>query len=173
MDKSGKIRESIRKIAGTHNPGNTFFTAEVKSVDDETCTIIWNDLEISDVRLGAVVNGNANNIKIKPTTGSMVAIADMSHGTLRDLAVIGWSEIDSITINGGTLGGLVKIQELVNNLQAIKSYVETMKTAVSAGLMAIGVGSAANGTTGKTAFDSAMAGTSITLKDMEDKSITH
>lgn len=118
-NKAKEIREAIRKICGRDDGGFLFFNATVKSVETDSCTITYDDIDIPDVRLNASINGNANNILIKPKTGSTVLIADLSEGLLRDLAVIGWSEVDSITINGGQLGGLVKIQELTNKLNSL------------------------------------------------------
>jgi len=116
MGKALEIRELLRKICGVDNEGLVFFNATIVSVEDETCTIDRNGLQFTDVRLGAVVDGNANNLIIKPADNSMVLIADLSDGLMRDLAVIGWSEIDTITINGGTNGGLTITPTLVREL---------------------------------------------------------
>ena len=120
-DKSKEIRRAIRAICGIDNQGLIFFNASVVSVDNDTCTIDRNGLQFEDVRLAAVVDGNTKNLLIKPKENSMVLVADLSEGLMRDLAIIGWSEIDSITINGGDLGGLPKIQELTNKLNALVS----------------------------------------------------
>ena len=78
---------------------------------------------------------------------------------------------DGIVLNGGSLRGLVKIAELEDNLNQLKSYVETMKTAVSAGIKAVGVSTAANGPTGATTFDGAMSSASINFKNMENEKV--
>lgn len=78
---------------------------------------------------------------------------------------------DTITMNGGQLNGLVKLQELQNNLNSIKSYCDLLKTAISAGLTAVKDGAAASGTNGAAVFNSAMAGAAIVLQDMENKKI--
>lgn len=75
---------------------------------------------------------------------------------------------DGITLNGGNLGGLVKLSELENNLDQLKRYVETMKSAVSTGLNAVGASTAASGAAGAGAFEGAMAAASIIFKDMEN-----
>ena len=119
MAKGSEVRDVIRKICGVDNQGLIFFNAEVVTVDDETCTVKRNGIEHTDVRLAAVVDGNTKNLLIKPKVGSMVLIADLSEGLMRDLAIIGWSEVETITINGGDFGGLVKIQELTNKLNTL------------------------------------------------------
>ena len=114
--KGKDVRELIRKIAGVDNQGLIFFNAEVMSVDGETCTVTRNGLQFTDVRLAAVVDGNTKNLLIKPKVGSMVLIADLSEGLMRDLGIIGWSEVDTITINGGDNGGLTITPTLVQEL---------------------------------------------------------
>lgn len=78
---------------------------------------------------------------------------------------------DGIVLNGGDLGGLVKIQEIKDNLDTLKKYCEALKSATSAGIKAVGAAMAANGATGATAFDAAMAAQSIVFKDMENKKV--
>ncbi len=80
---------------------------------------------------------------------------------------------EEININGGSFRGLVKIAELEDNLSSLKTYVETLKSAVNTGLDAVGISTAASGTLGAQAFNTAMATSSITIKDMEDKKVKH
>ena len=76
-----------------------------------------------------------------------------------------------IELNGGKLGGLVKLKELEDNLQQLKDYVEAMNSAISPALKAIGTGTAASGTAGSKAYDAAMASRRILLKSMENEKI--
>lgn len=78
---------------------------------------------------------------------------------------------DGIVLNGGSLGGLVILEKIKSNLDQLKKYVETMKSAVSSGLKAVGAETAANGTTGASAFDGAMASASINFEDMENEKV--
>ncbi len=78
---------------------------------------------------------------------------------------------DGIVLNGGSLRGLVKIDELEDNLDQLKKYVETMKKAISTGIKAVGVSTAASGPTGATAFDGAMASAMINFKNMENEKV--
>ena len=163
--KSKEIREAIRKICGKDDGGFLFFNAVVKSVEDDSCTITYNDIDIPDVRLNAAINGNANNLLIKPKQGSTVLIADLSEGLLRDLAVIGWSEVDSITLNGGQLGGLVKIQELTNKLNAlVQTFNSHTHQVATTGTAAAQTGTAA-ATTGQAS--------QFNKSDYEDEKIKH
>lgn len=132
MAKGSEVRDVIRKICGIDNQGLIFFNAEVVSVDTETCTVKRNGLEFTDVRLAAVVDGNTKNLLIKPKVGSMVLIADLSEGLMRDLAVIGWSEVDTITINGGENEGLVKVKELTQKINTLETDLNSLKTIFTA-----------------------------------------
>ena len=165
MGKEKQIRESIQKIANAGSRSSHFMNAEIVSVDSETCTVKRNGLELSDVRLGAVVNSNTKNLVIKPKIGSLVLIADLSNGQMRDLVIIGWSEVDSITVNGGDLGGLIKIQELTDKLNSLVTKFNAHTHQVS--------------TTGTAAAQTGMAvatagtATQFSKSDYEDENIKH
>ncbi|NBR15974.1 MAG: hypothetical protein EBU01_15565 [Crocinitomicaceae bacterium] len=105
----------------------------------------------------------------------------MTDGKLENLTALVYSEIKNIKLvpteklilRNEDFGGLVKIKELEDNLKTLKTYIEALKTATSSGINAIGVGPAANGGTGKLAFETAMAGKIINLKEMENKNVQH
>ena len=75
--------------------------------------------------------------------------------------------------NGGELGALVKIEELKENLESLKQYCESLKSAISSGLQNVGESTAASGTKGKAAFELAMSGKTIDIKDMADNAVLH
>ncbi len=79
-----------------------------------------------------------------------------------------------IQMNDGSLGGLVILQKVLDNLNALKNYIkQTLEPAVKNGIMAVGVGSAANGTTGATTFNSAVSAATIDFEDMENTNVKH
>lgn len=134
MDRATEIRNILKNIAG--GGGSVYVTGEVVSVESETCTVkIADRLNVSDVRLNASANGNANNILAKPVVGSMVVMADLSSGELRDLVIIAYSEIDTLTvkfagevvINEGKHEGLVNVIELTEKLNAIEKDINNVK----------------------------------------------
>lgn len=179
MDTYSEIAQAIKNISGG---GNTapLFTAEVVSVDGETCTVKVGELELPDVLLTPADEGADGKLVITPKVGSMVTIADLSGGQLRQMAVVHWGEVEKITcsceqieLNGGENGGLVNIESLQNNLDALKRYVEAMKNAIANGFTSVGVSSAASGPTGRATFEGAMAAQNINFEDMEDTTITH
>lgn len=159
MDIYGKIAQAIRDIAGERMEGSAIFPAEVKSVSGDVCTIVVGDLEISDVRLRAVIDGGTDHLLRIPRVGSQVLVADMSNGQFRDLVVIEQSETErvditigqttltvedgQITINGGQNGGLVNISSLTSRFNAIENDINNLKTAFTTWVVAPQDGGAA------------------------------
>lgn len=119
MNSLSEIRKSIIGMA-SGNGG--LFTAKVLSTDGETCCVEIDGLVVSGVQLRAVVNGEESGILITPKTGSYVTVADLS-GNLTRIVVVGFSEVEEIKINGGQLGGLVKIEKLVDRLNYIENKI--------------------------------------------------
>ena len=139
MDRSKEIKEAIKSIAGVH--GMMFVMGRVESVGEETCSVkIADRIVINDVRLNASADGNADNILIKPTVGSMVMMADLSGGELRSLVVISFSALESMTvkfegdvvINDGENEGMVKVVKLTEKLNAIEEDINSLKKIFSA-----------------------------------------
>jgi hypothetical protein len=174
MDIYTRIRKQLQNLCQQGQSSFGLFLAEVVSVEqDTTCTVRLNpSLTLSDVQLRAVVNQETTGILIKPAVGSYVLVADLSGGQYTRLAVVMYSEIDRIEINGGENNGLVKIQELTDKLNALVDWCKGhthggVITAVSGGSGAPAVGTPGN--TGKPTsnpdrFDKA---------DYEDDKITH
>lgn len=139
MDVYSKIKSSIKEMGGNLLPGLKI--AKVVSCSGYTCTIQIDTMQLKDVRLRAVVNNNEDKVLLTPKTGSYVLVYDMSDGKMRDLVVMSCSEVEKIEIktenttvdidkngvmiNGGNLGGLVKISELTNKLNALVNAFNT------------------------------------------------
>lgn len=172
MSKESEIKQLIRNIAA-YNSGLTLFEAEVTESEDTECTIKYQGLEHKNVRLVCGFSQSLTTMIIKPAVGSTVLVADLSGGKMRDLVVLMVEKAETVIFNGGELGGLVKIEELKKSLDSLKQYCEDLKTAVAQGLTAVGVGTAASGTTGAQTFYQLMTGKSITIEEMEDEMIKH
>lgn len=162
------LRDAIKSI---NKQQSNIVVGVVKSVDinEMTCEVaISND---EDVITTSLVVGDANKGVIQiPKIGSNVVV--LLVGNMSGFVTM-VEQMDKVIINGGSFGGIVKIEELKKNLENIKSYIEALKEAVNGGINAVGAGSAANGATGASAFVNAMNGRTIEIKDMEDKVITH
>jgi len=140
MDEIGKIKRSIRNLSGVTE--GTIFTAQVKSVEGETCTIALGNASITGVRLRAVINGKDEKLYIKPKKDSYISVIDLSNGNYRDLLAFTYSEIEAINIkiaettididkngvvfNGGNLNGMVKIDDLVGWMNSVYTDFQTL-----------------------------------------------
>lgn len=121
MTRIHDIKDNIRKIAGAKS--DLFMTAQVIRVDADTCTVKCSDDTYEDVLLTPLVSDDETKLLIVPSPGSTVLIADLSSGERRLLQIIVFSQIESITINGGKLGGLVNISALTDKLNNLVSVV--------------------------------------------------
>lgn len=135
MDTYAEIARAIKAMTGG-NGGTTLFTTEVKSVEGETCTVLIGELEVPDVLLTPADEGADGKLVITPKVGSQVTVADLSGGELRQLAVVHWGEVekisltaDSIELNGGDNGGLVKIEALTDKINNIEKDINKLKQA--------------------------------------------
>lgn len=76
-----------------------------------------------------------------------------------------------ITLNNSTNDGLVIDAKVLTNLNIIKTYATTLKTATSVAITALA--SALGVTTIGTAFDTAMAAVSMNFEDMKNPNVKH
>lgn len=171
------IAESIRKLAGSANAFETF-VCEVKSVDGATCTVtrVLDGLEIADVRLNCHITEN-EGIVVTPKINSFVLVTNIDG---RQHFVSQCSEVEKITIdcdseiiiNGGDNKGIVKIQELDNNLKKLKSYIENIATATATAMAPM---SALDSGASVTTFNTTVQGlkASFQWENMEDTKIKH
>lgn len=120
MNPLSDIRKSICTMVG--KSGGIAFTAQVVSVDGECCTVDYDGLQVSDVRLRAVVNGEQSKILVTPKVGSYVMVVSLTDD-MTQLIVSAFSEVDKIEIdtgkivlNGGQNGGIVNITQLTQKL---------------------------------------------------------
>lgn len=101
MDKSSKIKGLIRSITGTDRPSFGFRLMEVVSVEGDLCRAKIDDFEIPDIRLSSINGGSRNGLLVKPAAGSIILVADLSCGNLRELCAVAYSEIESVRFHQG------------------------------------------------------------------------
>lgn len=94
MDKYAKL-VNVLKEAVTKPQYVPVLMGEVKEVTGESCTVLIDDLELTEVRLKATINESTNKILISPKLGSMVLIGSLT-GDLKDLAVLRMDELEKI-----------------------------------------------------------------------------
>lgn len=131
MATEAEIRQRLQEMAGSYAP-DVSNIAQVKSVNEEecTCTLVDDDgQEFFEVRLRPVTGKNKSLLQI-PKEGSFVlAVRIESSEEWMVVAcdevekvqlIVGKSELivteDDILMNGGKLGGLIKISELTAKL---------------------------------------------------------
>jgi hypothetical protein len=171
-DIHGQIKTRLRNIVGTGSGISAVFTAQVTAVNSNTCEVLVDDnTMLTDVRLLAVINSETSNMLVTPKVGSYVLITDLSGGKLNDLAVLQFSEIEKITINGGELGGLVKIKELTEKLNALENDLNALKQVFSTWVPVTQDGGAALRTAATTWYGQSI--TVTTQQEIEDDKITH
>jgi hypothetical protein len=158
-----------------------------KAESDGVVTVKYNDLEF-EARLQSVTGMADKGCIIVPKANSEVFCASEGNSD-NSFVVVAYSEIEKallkigntsveitsekVSINGGKLGGLVNLQELKNNLDGLKQYVEAINSALPSAFSAVGASTAANGALGAASYQGSMAGKAVQLKDMEDKKVLH
>jgi hypothetical protein len=142
-----------------------------KAESDGMVTVKYDDLEF-EARLQSVI-GKADKgyIPIPAVDSEVFCVSEGNSDN--SFVVVACSELEKIVFNGGQLGGMVKLQELKENINSLKQYMEAIHSALPAAFNAIGASTAANGALGATSYQGAMAGKAVQLKDMEDKKILH
>lgn len=159
-------------VEGSVDTGKMTCSVKVMLLDDP----------ITNVQLN-VLESNVGGVVAVPEDGSHVWMAEIDGAfcilrteKIKQL-IVDIKELvlkcPKTVINDGTNGGVPITGEILKNINELKSYVETMKQAVSAGIKAVGAGATANGTTGATAFDTAMAGKTISFNNMNNDKIKH
>lgn len=179
MSKEQSCAAKLKMIAGNFYDTFETFVCVVNGVNGATCQVtrVMDDKIIPDVRLNCS-SDSSHGIVITPKIGSAVLVTSIADD---DNFVAQFSEIDKITIvanteimiNGGSLGGLIKIEELKNNLKSLKDYCEALKSAIATGLTSVGASTEASGEAGAQAFNGEMIGKTISFSDMEDKNVKH
>lgn len=101
MDQTTRIRSLLRTITGTDRPLFDFRLMEVVAVEGDCCRARLGQLEIPGIRLAAIGGGSQNGLLLTPAVGSIILVADLSCGALRELNAVGYSEIVSIRFHQG------------------------------------------------------------------------
>lgn len=176
-DLDVQILDALQEIGGRRVVH--LFTGTVKAVDEDKrlMTVERDGVDYINVRLQASSGANEGTVLI-PKLNSLVTVGRIE--SMNNYVMLNATKLDkiitdceSIVFNGGNNNGLVKLKELSDNLEQIKSFIQAMHTAIPQALFSVGIGSAANGTTGQNSYDLSMVGKSIVLKDMENPKIKH
>lgn len=190
MDKPAQIREAFKALTEKgHYNSSAFINGTCSTINGiDTIDVDVDGITYHDVQLQAITEGAGKSLVIIPAKGSNVIIGNVEHGT--GYVLINADKVDRILIkqandmyidvikdvvklNGDSEGGLVQIQELKDNLDALKNYVEAMHAALPTAFSAILASTSANGALGAQSYQAAMLGQAIVIKDMENKKVKH
>ena len=122
MDQYKELRERLRGVAPQQEM--TVLQGIVKSVSGSTCDVEIGSLLLPDVRLRASETDDNGEMLIVPKVGTAVIIGSLS-GDYSILVVLAVDHVESITINGGKLGGLVNIEDLTKRLNELVKAVNS------------------------------------------------
>ena len=116
MDQYKELRERLRGVAPQHEM--SVLQGIVKSVSGCTCEVEIGSLIVPDVRLRASETDDNGEMLIVPKVGTAVIVRSLS-GDYANLVVLSVDHVESITINGGKLGGLVNIEDLTKKINEL------------------------------------------------------
>ena len=168
MNDYSKLKELLQGVSGGRDI--TIYQGIVNSVDGCLCEVQIGGIAIPDVRLRASELDDDGQMLVTPKVGSAVTVGSLS-GDLAQLVVLQVDHIETIVINGGRLGGLINIEQLTSNLNAIEDDINNLKTAMSGWVPSPQDGGAAL----KTAITN-WAGQPLTKSergDYEDETVKH
>lgn len=168
MDPYRELRELLAKIGG--GKATNLYQGVVTALSDITCEVSIDGLSIPDVRLRASTEVDGAQIIVRPAVGSVVIVGSLT-GDLDHLVVPSMDRAEEVIINGGKLGGLIKVQEITQKLNALESEVNNLKQLLASWVPVKGDGGAVlRGLLGS------WAGKRLTLsrrEDYEDTKVKH
>ena len=166
MTPERRLADNIKRL----NPTSMWLTqGEVVAVEDLTCTVKIGDAEIEGVRLRASLTGRDRQILTVPKVGSSVTLGCLT-ADLNNLVVLQVDEIEKIIVNGGELGGLIKIQELTDKINALVEAFNSHTHLLPAGAVITSAGPSINPVTVPAITKKAAK---LNKKDYEDETIKH
>lgn len=163
MDQYRRLRDNLMQMMGAGKE-ITIWQGIVKSVEGTTCTVTFGTLDVEGVRLRASLAENESHLLIVPKVGTAVVVGSLSND-LSLLVVLAVDEVESITINGGKLGGLINIESLT---QKINELVRTFNNHTHQ----VSTTGSATAQTGTAAAVTSKA-SELNKQDYEDTKVTH
>lgn len=163
MDQYRRLRDNLMQMMGAGKE-ITIWQGIVKSVEGTTCTVTFGTLDVEGVRLRASLAENESHLLIVPKVGTAVVVGSLSND-LSLLVVLAVDEVESITINGGKLGGLINIESLT---QKINELVRTFNNHTHQ----VSTTGSATAQTGTAAAVTSKA-SELNKSDYEDPKVTH
>jgi hypothetical protein len=175
---SDQIRQAIAQLAGTHLVDKTHLAiAQVVSSDVQacTCTVELVTAKTSEKKLTVSLMADVSDgLLMVPVNGSTVIVAWSDRmlpyvAMFSDIQDIYLDATGTITMNQGTDGGLVKVRDLVNKLNAIESKINSIISAYNTHIHPDPV----SGTTGTPTVPVTGPLTPTQVADIENPNVKH
>lgn len=147
MDKRAFIASALSRMMPNSTISQLVFTAKVVSVEGLTCTIDYDGFVLSDVRLIPTTSVEGNRVLLIPANDTYVLVISES-GDLSNLWVARIDTAEKVEIvcgdisvevskegvilNGGSLGGMVKVKEVTTKLNTLEMSLNELKTVFEA-----------------------------------------
>jgi len=158
----GALEQAIEAAVNAHSDKRQIkqvLIGVASEVTDTTCTVEREGAPtLHDVRLNAIDDNLDTYVTIYPATGSNVVVAILEN-IKTEAVVIRCSEVakvklkigaitlvidnTGIVINGGLLGGLIKIEQLKSQLDKVTGRIDAVINAIKTGTVTPGDGGAA------------------------------
>lgn len=121
--------ELLRKLRELSRQVITIEPAIVKSVNESelSCVVeLLNETEIPDVRLKSAIDGITDGLVQIPSVESIVLVATIGD-SIGNRFVLAFGEVEKVLFFGGSNGGLINIQTLIENLNKTNDVVNAIK----------------------------------------------
>lgn len=116
MNEYSKLKEYLSGLQGGREI--TIYQGIVKAVRGNVCDVEIGSMVVPDVRLRASESEDDGEMLITPKVNTAVTVGSLS-GDLTKLVVLKVDHAESITINGGKLGGLINIEQLTDKMNEL------------------------------------------------------
>lgn len=116
MDNYKELAGLVKAAAGKAQL--TLMQGIVRKVSGLTCEVEIGGITVPDVRLRASEAATDAQMLITPRVGTAVIVGSLS-GDLTQLVILAIDHAESITINGGKLGGLVNVEQLTQKINEL------------------------------------------------------
>ena len=116
MDNYKELAQLVRNAAGKAQL--SLMQGIVRKTSGLTCEVEIGGIAVPDVRLRASEAGIGGQLLATPKVGTAVIVGSLS-GDLTQLVVLAVDQAESITINGGKLGGLINIEPLTQKINEL------------------------------------------------------
>lgn len=147
----------------------------VKDVDEQkytcTCTLVTDGIDIYDVNLAPVIDTTPAELIVIPKPGTKALMCIVGNN-IRNCYLLASQQAKKIVINGGQYGGLVKVNELKQQLEKTHNLLNALLQVING----VPVPEPGNGAPSalQTSLKAAIASFTLgTFDDLENNTVTH